>query len=48
MVPTNALIATKGNMVLCLIGEGEMYSVTATGVEAVGWTVVKSIDNPML
>jgi len=48
VVPTNALIATKGNMVLCLIGEGEMYSVTATGVEAAGWTVVKSIDNPML
>lgn len=44
--PTNALIATKDNMVLCVIGADAMFTATAAGVEAAGWTVVKNIANP--
>lgn len=48
VVPTNALIATKDNMVLCVIGEGAMFSATVAGAEAAGWTTVKDIANPAL
>lgn len=44
--PTNALIAEKDNMVLCLMGADEMYTLTASSVEAAGWNNLSSFDNP--
>ena len=46
--PSDAIIATKDNMVLCLIGLDELYTGTAAGVEATGWTVVETLKNPNL
>jgi uncharacterized lipoprotein YehR (DUF1307 family) len=44
--PTDALIATKDNMVLCLQAAGDMYSMTVNGLNAEGWTVVNEFKNP--
>lgn len=46
--PSSAIIATRDNMVLCLIGLDELYTGTAAGVEATGWTVVETLTNPNL
>ena len=46
--PSDAIIATKDNMVLCLIGMDELYNGCAAGVEAEGWTVVETLKNPNL
>lgn len=46
--PSEAIITTKDNMVLCLIGLDELYFGTASAVEAAGWTVVESLKNPNL
>ena len=44
--PTDAMIAQKGNMVLCLMGADTMYTGTATAIENAGWTVIKTIADP--
>lgn len=44
--PSNALIATKGEMVLCLMGTDEMFTNTVSAIENGGWTVVKTLSNP--
>ena len=44
--PSSAIVATKDNMVLCLIGLDELYTGTASAVESTGWTVVESLKNP--
>ena len=46
VAPGNALIATKGDMVLCLMGSDQMYALTAASVEAAGWSVYKTLENP--
>ena len=46
--PSDALIATKDNMVLCLIGMDELYTGCAASVESNGWTVVETLKNPNL
>jgi hypothetical protein len=46
--PTNALIAQKGNMVLCLIGAGDMFGKTSRAIEASDWTEIVTFDNPNL
>ena len=46
VMPNNALVATKDNKVLCLVAEGQLYSLTAIGIEAAGWTVVETMENP--
>ena len=46
--PNSATIATKDNMVLCLMGNDEMYTGTAAAIEAAGWTVAKTLNNPNL
>lgn len=46
--PTNALIAQKGNMVLCLVGADTMYTQTAAAVNSCGWENVVTFDNPNL
>lgn len=45
VMPTDALIAQKDNMVICVIGADEMFDMTAASVEAAGWTEVKYIEN---
>ena len=35
--PTDAVIAQKGNMVLCVMGADQMYTGTHTAIEAAGW-----------
>ena len=45
VMPTNALVAVKDNMVLCLVAEGQLYAQTATGIENAGWTVVETLEN---
>jgi hypothetical protein len=46
VAPSNVLIATKDNMVLCLQAADEMYTMTVAGIEAAGWTQVNVLDNP--
>ena len=47
VMPTNALVATKDNMVLCLVADGDLYTMTAAGIESAGWTVVETLENNM-
>lgn len=46
--PSNAIIATKDNMVLCLLGFDEMYTGTAAALDAAGWTTAETLSNPNL
>ena len=46
VAPSNALLAQKDNMVLCLMADGGLYNQTLTGLEAAGWTVTKTLENP--
>lgn len=46
VAPSNALIAQKDNMVLCLMAYNELYTQTEAGIQAAGWTVVKTLENP--
>ena len=46
-MPTNALVAVKDNMVLCLVAADELYAMTAAGIESTGWTVVETLENNM-
>ena len=47
VMPTNALVAVKDNMVLCLVAAGELYAMTASGIESTGWTVVETLVNEL-
>ena len=44
--PSDALVAIKDNMVLCLVGADQLFANTAAGIEAAGWTVVSTATNP--
>ncbi len=46
VVPNNALIAEKDNMVLCLIGSDDLYNKTADAIGEAGWKNAKEFDNP--
>jgi len=46
VMPTNALIATNGNQVLCLLGADSMFTSTKTAVEEAGWTDLLVVDHP--
>lgn len=39
-----AMIAKKGNMVLCLVSAAQMYEATADAIEANGWTVLEELS----
>lgn len=41
---SNAMIARKDNMVLCLVGSDIMYTLTASAIENAGWTVVNTLS----
>ncbi|MBE5951693.1 MAG: hypothetical protein E7260_08905 [Lachnospiraceae bacterium] len=43
---SDALIAQKDNMVLCLVSYGDMYKKTAAAIRALGWTEVKTLGAP--
>lgn len=43
---TNALIARKGNMVLCLASSDALYAKTAAAIRSTGWTIVQELKNP--
>ena len=38
--------AVKDDLVLCLVAEGQLYSLTAIGIENAGWTVVETMEKP--
>ena len=46
VAPSNAVIAQKDNMVLCMMGSDELYSLVAASIEANGWTNVETFQNP--
>ncbi len=46
--PESALIAVKENMVLCLMGSADAFAGTAQSIEAAGWTVIETLENPDL
>jgi hypothetical protein len=46
VAPSSALIAQKGNMVLCLMAGGSLYTSIAVAAENAGWTEVKTLRNP--
>lgn len=46
--PKSALIATKGNQALCLMGSDDLFTQTASAIAAAGWTTVYSLTNPDL
>lgn len=46
VAPSNAVTAQKGNMVLCLIADGEVFAKTLAGINAAGWSVGETLDNP--
>ncbi len=44
--PSDVLIATQGNQVLCLLAADAAYTATATAIEAAGWTTYATLQNP--
>ena len=46
--PTNALIAQKDNMVICLMAMDQTYTETEAAINAAGWTEVTTFANPDL
>ena len=46
VAPSNALLAQKDNMVLCLMAGGELFGQTQRGMEGAGWTITKTLENP--
>lgn len=48
VAPSDACIAVKENMVLCLMGDGDLFSQVFSGIQQAGWTTVSSLKNPYL
>lgn len=46
VAPTNAVIAEKDNMVLCLMASDDFYNNTADAISAAGWSELKELSNP--
>ncbi|MBO5109785.1 MAG: hypothetical protein J6D21_03615 [Clostridia bacterium] len=46
VLPSNAMIAVKGDLVLCLLGSDALYTQTAAGIETSGWTVYRTLRRP--
>lgn len=47
VMPTGALVAQKGNMVLCLMGADSMYEQTVQAITDCGWENLEAIDCPV-
>lgn len=39
---SNALIARKGNLMVCMMGGDQLYTMTARAIEAAGWTEIET------
>lgn len=48
VAPSNAMIAQKGNQVLCIMAAGQVYEGIAQAIRQTGWTEVKTLHNPDL
>ena len=48
VMPTGALVAQKGNMVLCLMAADRLYDRTVQAITDCGWDNLETIDNPAL
>ena len=46
VMPTGALVAQKGNMVLCLMGADAMYHQTVQAITDCGWENLEALDCP--
>lgn len=44
--PGDAIIAQNGNMVLCLMADGDLFTQTSSAITAAGWTNVETFHNP--
>ena len=44
--PSNAIIATKGNLVVCLMADASMYAGTVSAMQTAGWTTVNELTDP--
>lgn len=42
---TDAMVATKGTQVMCLVATGDLYTQISEAAEDAGWTVVKTLKN---
>lgn len=45
---SDAVIAQKGSLVVCVMGAGDLYTQTARAIEDAGWTEVETFENPAL
>ena len=46
VMPTGALVAQKGNMVLCMMGADTMYQRTVDAIAECGWDNLEAVDSP--
>lgn len=46
VMPTGALVAQKGNMVLCLMGADDWYQRTVQAIADCGWENLEAVDSP--
>lgn len=46
VAPSSAMIARKGNMVLCVMADGGMYARIASAARDTGWELTKELENP--
>lgn len=47
VMPTDAMVAQKGNMVLCLMGADALYDQTAQAIRDCGWENMEQIHSPV-
>lgn len=48
VAPSDAIIATKDNQILCIMAGGRLYEGIAAAIRQTGWTEVKNLQNPDL
>lgn len=44
--PSHAIIAVKGDLVLCLMADASMYAGTVAAMQTAGWSTVNELANP--
>lgn len=44
VMPNNAMVAVKDDLVLCVVAEGQLYQFMSIGIEKAGWTVVETME----
>ena len=48
VAPSDAMLAVKGEQVLCLVAFEDVYTGIASGIAAAGWQEAKTLKNPDL